>query len=417
VGVTSFSFANGAKIFVKPTDFKNDEIVFTAIGEGGLSVYPDEDHYSASYAGVMVNVMGVADFSPSDLRKILAGKNVSVTPNIGTYSQNISGSTSPKDLETTLQLIHLYFKQVRKDKELFDIYMDNQKSQLATAQVNPDYQFSKALNRILANGNLRAKGIYDPEELDKVDLDRGLEIFADRFSNAADFEFYFTGNLDLDSLKPMLERYIGSLTGNPGKKDDFVDMGIRAPRGAKELVSVGTDEKSQVILYFSGETPYDRKKAADISYLGDILTIKLIENLREEIGGVYGVGANGSISIQPVGTFSFSVSFPCSPDQVEELIQAAWAEIKQIQENGPTQDDLNKVKEKRRIALAENLERNSYWNAQLAAIRTYDLPWNVILNAETSISEMTPDRIQKAAEEFLTKENLLEILKYPSGEK
>ncbi len=417
IGVTSFSFANGAKVYVKPTDFKNDEIVFSAVGKGGVSIYPEEDHYSASYAGVMVNVMGIGEFSPLDLKKVLAGKTVSVTPNIGTYSQNISGSTSPKDLETTLQLIHLYFTAPRKDQELFDIYISNQKSQLASAQVNPDYQFSKALNRIIANGNRRAMGVYDPEELDKVDLNRGLEIYADRFSNAANFEFYFTGNIDPDTLKPLLEQYIGSLPGNPEKQDDFVDLGIRAPKGVTETVAAGTDEKSQVILYFSGETEYARKKSTDINYLGDILTIKLIENLREKIGGVYGVGANGSISIQPVGTFSFSVSFPCSPDQVESLIQSTWDEIRQIQEKGPTEDDLNKVKEKRRIALSENLERNSYWNAQLAAVRTYDLTWDVLLKVENSIEEVTVERIQEAANQFLKKENLLEILKYPAEKK
>ncbi|PRY89261.1 M16 family metallopeptidase [Mongoliibacter ruber] len=413
VGIFEYVLPNGAKVFVKPTDFKNDEIVFTITGKGGVSVYPDEDHYSASYAGVMVNVMGVGDFSPSDLRKMLAGKTVSVTPNIGTYDQNISGSFSPNQSETALQLIHLYFSQPREDKELFDIYINNQKTQLASAQANPDYQFSKQLNKIIADGNKRGMGVFEPEELDQVSVDRGLEIFRESFSNAADFEFYFSGNIDLETFIPLLETYIATLPSDPTQSRNFKDLGIRPPRGTTKTIEVGTDEKSQVILFFSGESEYSRDRARDITYLGEILTIKLIESLREEIGGVYGVGARGSLVNKPVDQFTFSVSFPCSPDRVDELIEAVWKEIKKIQENGPEEADLQKVKEKRKIALEENLKRNNYWVAQMNAIREHGLDWEIVLNAQDHIESIDEERIQIAAQEFLIEENLLEIKKYP----
>ncbi len=413
IDIHEILLSNGVKVFVKTTDFKNDEILFSATGKGGVSRYDEKDHYTANYAGVLINVMGIGEFSPSDLRKVLVGKTMSVTPNIGMYSQNIAGSFSPKEMETAMQMIHLNFTAPRKDQELFDVYITNQKTQLASAQVNPDYQFSKQVNKILANGHQRAAGIFDPEDLDKIDLDRGMEIYADRFANAANFEFFFTGNIDMENFKPLLEQYIGSLPSNPDSLDQFRDLGIRTPRGSSETINVGTDEKSQVNLIFSGETTYDRKKAADVSYLGEILTIKLIESLREQIGGVYGVGANGSMGIQPVGNFSFSIGFPCSPDKVDKLIEAAWAEVKAIQENGPTDEDLDKVKEKRRISLEENLKRNNYWLGQLSAVRTYDLPWEALLEGQKAIGSMTKERIQKAAREFLTKENLLEIKKFP----
>lgn len=407
--------SNGAKVFVKSTDFKNDEILFTITGKGGVSVYGDEDHYAASYAGVLVNIMGVGDFSPADLRKVLAGKSVSVTPNVGTYSQNISGSTAPKDLETALQLIHLYFTDIRKDEELFEVYIANQKTQLKSAQANPDFQFSKQLNKIIADGNIRAMGIMDPEDLDKIDLERGMEIFQDRFSNAANFEFFFTGNIDIETFRPLLEKYIASLPSNSENKDNYKDLGIRVPRGKTETIEVGTDDKSQVIMFFSEETSYDRKKSSDISYLGEILTIKLIESLREEIGGVYGVGASGSMGIQPVDNFTFSIGFPCSPDMVDNLVEAAWKVVIEIQENGPTAADLKKVKEKRRIALEENQKRNNYWISQMSAVRMYELPWEIILESKESIESVNEARIQKVAQEFLKKENLLEIRKYPKS--
>lgn len=413
VGIQEFILSNGAKVVVKPTDFKNDEIIFSIRGNGGVSVFGDEDHYSASYAGVMVNIMGVGDFSPTDLRKMLAGKTVSVTPNIGTYSQTISGATSPKDLETAMQLIHLYFTSPRKDAELFKIYVDNQKTQLKSAQVNPDFQFSVALNKLIANNNLRALSIYDPEDLDKINVDRGLEIYRDRFSNAANFEFYFTGNIDEATFLPMVELYLASLPGNTTRKDSFKDLGIRSPKGRSETIRVGTDEKSQVILFFSDEKPYDRALASDVSFLGEILTNKLIETLREEIGGVYGVGASGSMTNQPVGQLSFSISFPCSPDMVEKLTAAAWSEVRKIQENGPTIEDLDKVKEKRRLAYQENLKRNNYWNAQMAAARQYDFPFESLLEAGNSIDAVSVERVQSVAQQLLTKENMLEIVKLP----
>ncbi len=414
VGVQELTLSNGAKVFVKSTDFKNDEILISATGKGGTSLYSDEDHLTASNAGVMVNVMGVGDFSPSDLRKVLSGKTVSLTPNIGTYTQTISGISSPKDLETALQLMHLYFTKTRKDAALYEVYKTNQKTQLEGAQANPDYQFSRALNKIIADGNPRAMGIMSPEDYDQINIDRGLEIFADRFSNAANFEFFFTGNIDMDTFVPLLEQYIASLPGDAAVKDTYVDLGIRTPRGKKERIEVGTDEKSQVIMFFSGETDYDRNKANDISYLGEILTIKLIENLREEIGGVYGVGAGGSMGIQPVGNFSFSIQFPCSPDMVDKLTEAAWKEVKKIQENGPSEDDLNKVKEKRKIAYEENLKRNNYWNGQMSNVRTYELPWNSILEGRAAIDAVTPERIKTAAKTYLVQDNLLEIQRFPA---
>ncbi|WP_158860605.1 M16 family metallopeptidase [Lunatibacter salilacus] len=413
VDVTSMTLSNGMTVHFKPTAFKNDEILFTGSSKGGASLYPDEDHYSASYASVLVNVMGVGEFSPSNLRKVLAGKNVSVTPNIGTYGENISGSTSPGDLELSLQLIHLYFTAPRMDEELINVYFENQRNQLASAQSNPDFQFNKRLNEIVNDGNLRGMGIYDPEKLDLVDVERGLEIYSDRFANAANFEFLFTGNLDLETMVPLIELYLGSLPGDPVETDDFRDLGIRIPRGRTERIEVGVDEKSQVILYFSGPTEYTLEKSQQLSYLGEILTIKLIETLREEIGGVYGVGARGGLSRTPEESFSFSVSFPCSPDNVESLTEAVWKEIKKIQEEGPEEADLLKVRETKRVSLAENLNRNAFWHSQISAAITSGMPLETVLGAADRVMQVTSEQVKEVAITFLTQENLLEIQKFP----
>lgn len=413
VNVTSMTLSNGMTVYFKPTEYKNDEILFTGSSKGGTSLYGEEDHYSASYASVLVNIMGVGEFSPSNLRKILAGKNVSVTPNIGTYGENISGSTSPRDLELSLQLIHLYFTAPRMDRELVSVYFENQKNQLASAQNNPDFQFNKRLNEIVNDGNLRGMGIYDPEKLDLIDVDRGLEIYNDRFANAANFEFLFTGNVDLETVVPLIELYLGSLPGNSGATDEYRDLGIRIPRGKTERIEVGVDDKSQVILYFSSPTEYTLEKSQQLSYLGEILTIKLIETLREEIGGVYGVGARGGLARTPEESFSFSVSFPCSPDNVDTLTEAVWKEIKKIQEQGPEEADLLKVRETKRVSLAENLNRNAFWHAQITAAITSGMPLETVLGASDRVMQVTSDQVKEVANIFLVRENLLEIKKFP----
>lgn len=413
VEVTTIILQNGMRVFFKPTDYKNDEIIFTGSGKGGASLYPDEDHYAASYASVMVNVMGIGDFSPTALRKVLAGKNVSVTPNISTYGETISGSTSPRDLELALQLVHLYFSTPRRDRELFEVYLENQRNQLQTAQSNPDFQFNKRLNQIVNQGNIRGMGIFDPEQLDLIDLDRGLEIYRQRFANAGNFEFLFTGNLDLDQVIPLVSLYLGSLPGDPTAKDVPRDLGIRIPRGMSERIEVGRDDKSQVILYFSGPTDYDLEKSQQISYLGEILTIRLIESLREETGGVYGVGARGGLARIPEESFSFSISFPCSPDNVGMLTELVWAEIRMIQEEGPKEEDLAKVRESKRINLEENMKRNGFWHGQLQAAISADMPLETVLGAKERILGVTSDQVKAVANSFLQKENLLEITRFP----
>ena len=235
VNVTTVTLSNGMKVYFKPTDYKNDEIIFTASSEGGTSLYSMEDHYSANYAGTAINIMGIGDFSPSQLKKVLAGKNVQVTPNISTYSESISGATTPGDFEMALQLIHLYFTSPRMDKSLWEVFLANQKNQLESASVNPDFQFNKRVNEIISNGNPRGRGIYTADQLDSIDLNHSLKIYKERFANAADFNLLFTGNIDLESMLPLVAQYLGSLPGDPSEKEDFIDLGLTPPQDRKPL--------------------------------------------------------------------------------------------------------------------------------------------------------------------------------------
>jgi zinc protease len=308
----------------------------------------------------------------------------------------------------------LYFTSPRIDSSLWDVFIPNQKNQLESASLNPDFQFNKRVNEIISNGNPRGKGIYTPGQLDSIDLNKSLEIYKERFANAADFELLFTGNIDLDNVLPLVTQYLGSLPGTPSEKEDFRDLGIRPPQDREETIKVGVDDKSQVILYFSGETAYDLEKSQQLSYLGEILTIKLIETLREEIGGVYGVGARGSLSRIPEERFSFSISFPCGPESVDKLKAAVWEQIQKIQADGPDEADLEKVRETKRLDLEENLKRNGFWHGQLNAAISGGLPLDTVLGAADRVLGVSDEQVKEAANTYLQKPYLLEITRYPA---
>ena len=246
-------------------------------------------------------------------------------------------------------------------------------------------------------------------------MNHSLKIYEERFANAADFNLLFTGNIDLESMLPLVAQYLGSLPGDPSEKEDFIDLGLTPPQDRKETIKVGVDDKSQVILYFSGETAYNLKKSQQLSYLGEILTIKLIETLREEIGGVYGVGARGSLSRVPEERFNFSISFPCGPESVDKLKAAVWEQIQKIQEEGPDEADLEKVRETKRLALEENMKRNGFWHGQLNAAINGDLPLDTVLGAEDRVLGVRADQVKEAANTYLQKPYLLEITRYPAN--
>jgi zinc protease len=401
------------KVFVKPTDFKNDEILFTGIAAGGTSWYEEKDHFSAAYSGVLVNEMGIGDYSPTDLRKILAGKNVLVTPNIGIYNQDIAGSTSPKDLESTMQLIHLYFTSPRADESLFQVYLNNMGLQLESAKSNPDFLFSKELSKIIYNHHPRSQSIWEKEELEKIDLKRSLEIFQESFAAAGNFEFFFTGNIDLDTFIPLAEQYLASLGHSSKEKPAFRDLGIRIPKGKTEELFLGVDEKSQVLMYYSMEQKYDQGKVRALGMLGEIINNRLVDKIREELSGVYSISARGSFTLEPVGTYALGIDFPCSPEQVEKLIAAVKEELAQIQKEGPSKEELQKVKEKRRISLAESQKRNTYWHGQMMNIRKYGLQWESVKDAAQFLQEIDGVTLQEIAKELIKEEHLLMVNKFP----
>ena len=399
---TTLSLSNGAKIIFKKTDFKNDEILFDAFSYGGTSLYPDDIYNEVRHANGGLTEAGIAGLTKNDMTKMMSGKIASVRPSIGAYSENMRGSASPKDLETLFQMIHLYFTDLNKNDEAFASFVSKQKAFLGNIASNPNISFQLAVGKFLNEGNPRYSGLPTPEDLDNANYDLAYQKYKERFANAGDFNFYFVGNIDEAKLKEYAETYIASLPGN-SEKETFKVPTFRPKTGMQELtVKKGSEPQSQVRLSFTGETEYNSDESRALDALGEILTIKLIEKLREEEGGVYGAGARGSISKIPYGRYNFSISFPCAPENVDKLIEVSLSELQKIIDNGPTEEDLEKVKKAKLLSRKDQLEQNRFW---LSTIRNSDynqMDINGVINYEKNINALTVDDIQKVGKKYLT---------------
>ncbi|GGI57175.1 M16 family metallopeptidase [Winogradskyella haliclonae] len=406
----TLTLSNGAKVIYKKTNFKNDEVLFDAFSYGGSSLYSDEDFLQVAHANGGLAEASLDGLSKNDMAKMMSGKIARVRPSIGTYSENLRGSASPKDLETLFQMIHLYFTKLDKDDEAFASYVSKQKAFLGNIGSNPNISFQLAVGKFLNEGNPRYTGLPSPEDLDKANYALAYEKYKERFANAGDFNFYFVGNIDDNKIGELAETYIASLPGND-TRETYKVPSFRPKTGAHELtVRKGSEPQSQVRLSWSGETEYNAKEARALDAVAEALSIKLIEKLREEEGGVYGAGARGSISKIPYGRFNFSISFPCAPENVDKLIAASIAEVEKIIENGPTDEDLDKVKKAKLLSRKDQLEQNRFW---LNVIRSADYnksDINNVLNYEKNINALTKKDLQAVAKKYLTKGYLKAIL-------
>ncbi len=359
-GITELKLANGVHVFLKPTDFKNDEILFTSYSFGGTSIYPDKDYESAAFSDNLVEEGGVGDFDKTSLEKALAGKIVSVSPSVGELTQGINGSCSPQDIETAMQLIYLYFTDPRKDSTAYLSLMEKQKGFLENRQSVPEQIFSDTVQYAMSSYNYRSR----PQTVDmlkEVSLSRSYAIYKDRFADASSATFTFVGNFKVDEIKPLIEKYLGGLPST-GRKETYKDLGIAAPKGKLDkTVKKGVEPKSSVSLKFTGTFDYTRQRRNEMNALMKLLNIKLREDLREDKSGVYGVGCYPALQHYPKGTYQITIGFGCAPEKVESLIEAAISEIDDVKKNGCNAANLTKIKETFIRERETYLKQNNFW--------------------------------------------------------
>ncbi len=412
--VTELTLSNGVRVFMKPTTFKNDEVIFSGIRSGGQSTFEATDALNAMYAASMVAQMGVGDFSPVDLRKVLAGKSVGVTPRLSMYTEGINGQSGTADVETMLQLVNLYFTKPRKDEELFKSVVTRQQAALQNMMSDPKTVFQDSVQKMLYNFNPRGPRLPRPADFTKLNIDRILSIYKERFSNARGFTFFIVGSFDPAKVKPLLETYLGTLPSAAAAPAGFKDFGLRPVKGVvKKEVKKGNEPKSFINLVFSGEAPYSDSEQMKLQALIELMNIKLIETLREELGGIYGGGMNGSLTKTPVNSYSINVSLPCGPENVEKLITATFAEIEKVKSKGPEEADLNKVKETFEKDYLENMKQNDYWVARLQRSTEVGSDPADILTVNTRFKALTSKDLQDTAKKYFNMNNYFQALLYP----
>lgn len=396
---TELVLSNGVKVTLKPTQFKNDEILMTASRFGGKNHYGAKDKFNAEYAVQLVNTMGVGEFSPADLRKVLAGKSVSVTPTLSGISEGIRGNSGNKDLEVMLQLTYLYLTSPRKDTALFNSYINRNKLQYANLGANPQVAFIDSLYSVLYGNNPLAPVVVPKSEnYANVDLDRSLEIYKERFSDANGFHFVFVGSFNEEDIIPLIEQYLGGLPAVKGSVHKFHDNKLR-PVDGKEFLKFnrGKEKQSLIVALYNGTTPYSADMEMKMEALSEILNIRIIEELREKVQGIYGGGTSASLSKFPYENYSFVLQLPCGPEKVDTLIKVSKEEFKMILEKGPDVSYLNKVKEQWKESHKANLQENNFWLSKIISMIMNGSDPDRFINYEKYVDALTVKDIQDAA--------------------
>ena len=396
---TILTLKNGVKVIYKPTHFKDDEILMSAYSFGGYSVMDQSDPYTLQQLNELAGLGGLGNFSAIDLPKVLAGKKVHVSGNVNTFTENVSGSCSVKDLETMMQLIYLSFGTPRSDEEAYQSFITRTKAMLANIESNPDVAFSDNLIFALFDNHPLRKRMK-AEDYDKVDYAKALKLYADRFKDANNFVFTFVGNIDPETFEPMVEQYIGALKTK--KNDETWTANVPAITD-KDVTSHYTKamENPKVTCYmvYNGDMEFNRKNQLTMQVLSDVMDIVYTEKIREDEGGTYGVGVNASLNNRPKESFMFLIGFNTNKEMYEKLMGIAKAELQNMANQGPRPEDLKKVKEFLVKKHAEDLESNRYW---MNCIQTQDSDgYNPMANYNEIINGITSSDVANMAKAVL----------------
>jgi zinc protease len=412
---TTITLSNGVKVILKPTDFKNDEIQFFAFAPGGTSVYDDADYQSAAASAGLIAAGGVGNFSADQLQKFLAGKQVSVGPFIADRYQGFSGSTTPGDLETALELVNASFIEPRKDTAIFKGIIEKSRAGLANRSNDPGSVFSDTVSAVLANYNVRRTG-PSLEKLNQVNLDRAYTIYKERFSDAGNFTFTFVGNIDTNAIKPLLEKYLGSLPAT-GLHEQAKDLGIHIPPGKIEkTVYKGSEPRSTVLLVYSGAYDYSQLNNVQLDGLKETLEIRLLQRLREDESGVYTPGVFDQVNKLPQSRYGFIIKFGCSPQNVDKLVASTLDEIKKLRTDGPLQENVDKWRAEGKTSFEPGLKTNGFWLGYInAQLQNHD-DLGAVNHYSAMLDQVTPADIKNMAVKYLSGENfIMMVLKPETG--
>ncbi len=421
VGVTEWELGNGATVVLKPTNFRQDQVLFRAISPGGTSLADDEDHIAALSAVNMISASGYGSFSPREITNMLSDKVVDVSPRIDQLWEGFSGGASPRDLQKLFELLYLKFNFPRADTSTFGLITDQMRASFTNETKTPEEMLEEETRRTLTQNHFRRRSL-SLDIIEEMDIDKSYEFYADRFEDASDFTFVFVGSFDFETIEPLVRDYIGTLPST-GREETWADEGVRYPAGVIEkIVRAGLEPKSLTNIWFTGvpmdsaDTVADDEQSSStlaMSAMATILEVRLRETLREDLGGTYGVRVGGRLSRIPHPEYSISISFGSDPERVEELVGSVYREIEELKEAGPTEQEIANVKAQRRRSYETNSRENGYWLQRLVSTYQEDRDPTDLSNYLESLDMISVGSVHEAATSYFDFGNLVRITLMP----
>ena len=412
---TQWTLQNGVKVIFLPTDYTKDQILFDLYKNGGRSLIADADtpSFDENIIQLFQSNSGIAGFSGTQVAKMLTGKSLSVNPYINSLEHGISGNATQKDFETAMQLLYLLFTEPRFDQDEYDNGINQIKAVLPNLVQQPNYKLQKELYKVLYNDNPR-RAMLSQETLDAASLATLEKNYRMLFNDAAGATFVVVGDIDMDTLKPLVEKYVGSIP--KGKKAlNWIDRNERVVKGTVEDVfSVDMQTPmSTVVQVHSAYLPYTAERKAALDALSYIMDIRYTNSLREDEGGTYGASCNASFGRRPEETILFQVVFACRPSLCDKLRDLALQGLKDLAENGPTDDEVTSAVLNLQKNIPESRLKNSYWKNAIESYEIYGLDADA--QNEAAVNGLDKAKIQQIAKDLLSQNNLIEVVMKPAN--
>ena len=409
VGVTEWTLSNGMRVVLRPTDFKNNEILMSGYSPGGTSMISDRDYIAAATASGVVSQGGLAGFDQNQLQRYMSDKVAGASASIGELYENLSGSASNEDLELMFQMTHLRFTSPRKDPEALRLLKTQIAANLETSGSNPNQVFGDTMSYVMSGYHLRSKP-WTEATLDQLDLDKSYAIYLDRFSNAGDFTLFFVGSFDLETIRPLVEKYLASLPGT-SESEKWRNVGRTTPTGdVKRIVRKGLEEKAAVRIVYTGEIDFTMENRFKLRSMVEVLQMKVRETLREEKGGVYSPSAWSSASKYPDAEYQVNVYFGCDPERVDELVADVDKIVASLKNELVEAEYVEKVAEIQRKQRETSLKQNQSWLQSLAFYYRNGEPVTNILTIIDLPDTLTAAMVKETANRYLAQNRMTFIL-------
>ena len=401
-GYTCWTLSNGARVFYRQTDFNDSEVLLSAVSKGGSSKVEDKDLANLKFFDDAMSATGVGSFTATELMKKLAGKQVSVSPSLGYLTDNLSGSATPKDLRTLFELIYLRFQEPANDPDGFNNAVAFKRSELENADKNPQLAWSDSIQATLFGHHPRRQRLT-LSDLDQVTYDGVKQIYRERFASAGDFDFFFTGAFNVDSLRAYTEQYIASLPG-VGERETWTDRKVNQVTGVHDNRFTRQMETPQSFIgqLWTGKEEVTLKNSLVAQTLGQVLTARYLESIREKGGMAYTVQAMGSVNRAADDRYTVFIVCPVKPEKADSALLLMRQDLDDIAKNGVTAEELDKVKKYELKTYDDSQRLNAYW--QNAAKETVEWENDPVTGFKETVEAITSADVQAFVRDVVLKQ-------------